>query len=66
MLSVFRSEGGRQTFQMLSRQRREIQSTAHSQLAKSGKERVDCIIVILTSSIFSYSNHQALYDRCWQ
>lgn len=33
--------GGRQTFWMLSRQRREIQSIAHSQPTRSGKEWVD-------------------------
>lgn len=37
----FQKWGGRQTYRMLSRQRREIQSIAHSQPTRSGKEGVD-------------------------
>lgn len=39
--NTFQKWGGRQTYRMLSRQRREIQSIAHSQPTKSGKEWVD-------------------------
>lgn len=37
----FQTWWGRQTYWMLSRQRREIQSIAHSQPTRSGKEGVD-------------------------
>lgn len=37
----FQKWGGRQTYWMLSKQRREIQSIAHSQPTRSGKEGVD-------------------------
>lgn len=65
MLCFLKKWGGRQTFQMLSRQRREIQSTAHSQLAKSGKERVDCISRSASVIIISVISSSRLREECW-
>lgn len=57
----FQKWGGRQTYRMLSRQRREIQSIAHSQPTRSGKEWVDYVsdkvwvlMMITTSPHFTH------------
>lgn len=64
---MFSEVGGGGDKQMLSRQRREIQSIAHSQPRRSGKEWVDyaskIVWVLMTITSFHFSSHLIMSRR---